>query len=451
MSGPSASVVVPVHGRAGLTRRCLELVLADLPAACEVVVVDDGSRDETPAVLAGFGETIRVVRLEENRGFAAACNAGAEAASGEFLAFLNNDTEPRPGWLGRLLEYAREHPGAAVVGAKLLYPTGVVQHAGIAIGQDGYPHNLYAGFPAEHPAVDRPRRLQAVTGACQLVRRQTFEQVGGFDQGFRNSMEDVDLCLRIGEIGGEVHLCPAAVAVHLESATRGREEKFEASVALYRERWRRRVRRDDLALYAEDGLIEVEYPDGHPLRISVSPLLAAIERSDRHGAELEPLLRRQGRQVEELQREVTRLAAELTDRGAEVELSSFEYEDDVAEVRAEIERSVPAGASVLVLSRGDSDLLRVRDRAARHFPSGADGRYLGHHPADDEEAVELFEGELRKGAEYLVIPAGELWWLRHYGGFAARLEASPSRESHDACTIYRLAPSPARARDEVRP
>ena len=232
MSGAvKATVVVPVHGRAGLTRRCLEQVLADLPPDCEVVVVDDASPDETPQVLADFGKSIRVLRLPENGGYGAACNAGAEGASGDHLVFLNNDTVPEAGWLEALLRHAGENPGAWAVGAKLLYPTGAVQHAGVVFGQDGYPHNLYAGFPADHPAVNRSRRLQAVTGACMLIRRDAFERANGFDPGFHNSMEDVDLCLRIGENGGEVHFCPEAVVTHLESATRG-HEKFEASVSL---------------------------------------------------------------------------------------------------------------------------------------------------------------------------------------------------------------------------
>jgi GT2 family glycosyltransferase len=440
-----ASVVVPVHGRAGLTRRCLERVLAGLPDGCEVVVVDDASADETPRLLEGFGAAIRVLRLEENGGFAAACNAGAEAAAGEHLVFLNNDTEPQTGWLEALLRHAEEHPGAEVVGAKLLYPTGLVQHAGIAFGQDGYPHNLYAGFPADHPAVDRARRLQAVTAACVLVRRGAFERVGGFDARFLNSMEDADLCLRIGEGGGEVHYCPAATVIHLESATRGRVEKFEASVALYRERWRGRVCRDDLALYAEDGLIEVEYPAAHPLRISVSPQLASIERGDGHEDELEPLLRRYGRRVEDLQHEVTRLTAELADRGAEVEPTRLDHEDEVAEVREQVERSVPVGATVLLVSRGDSELLRLAEREARHFPAGPDGRYLGHHPVGDAEAIELLEAARAKGADYLVVPAAESWWLDHYAGFAAHLEERASAERHRACAIYRLEPQPAPA------
>jgi GT2 family glycosyltransferase len=435
-----ASVVVPVYNREGLSRRCLRRVLADLPPACEVVVVDDASTDATPQLLAELGDTVRSLRLERNSGFAAACNAGAAAARGEHLVFLNNDTEPEPGWLGALLDYAAGHPEAEVVGARLLYPVGTVQHAGVAFGQDGYPHNLYAGFPGDHPAVRKARRLQAVTGACMLVRRQSFERLGGFDELYVNSLEDVDFCLRLGEDGGEAHYCPAATVVHLESASRGREDRFEPSVSRYRERWRDRVHRDDLELYSEDGLIEVEYPEAHPLRISVSPLLAGVERNDRHEHELEPQLRAQGRRAADLQRELTRLAAELAERGVEVELPRLSYGEDVSAVREQVERSVPVGTTVLVLSRGDSELLRLGEREARHFPRDGDGRYLGHHPSGDREAIALLEVERSAGADYLVVPSAEGWWLEHYQGFAAHLEACSRADAHESCAIYALEP-----------
>src|SRR6185295_9859186 len=131
-------------------------------------------------------EAVRTLRRDHNGGFAVACNDGAAAARGELLVFLNNDTEPRPGWLDALVEHADAHAEAAAVGAKLLFPDDTVQHAGVVICQDGRPRHLYAGFPADHPAVEKPRAFQAVTAACMLVRRDAFDRAGGFDQDFRN-------------------------------------------------------------------------------------------------------------------------------------------------------------------------------------------------------------------------------------------------------------------------
>jgi GT2 family glycosyltransferase len=467
------SVIVPVHGLAALTARCLDALLPALPADCEAIVVDDASPDATAALLAGYGERIRVVALPANVGFAGACNAGAAAARGSALVFLNNDTEPRPGWLEAMLAYADRHPGADIVGAKLVFPTGVVQHAGVVFGQDGYPHNLYAGFPQERAEVNRSRRLQAVTGACMLVRPAAFEALGGFDDGYLNSLEDVDLCLRAGARGGEVHYCHEAVVVHLESASRGRSDRFERSVALYRERWRDRVRRDDLEIYLEDGLLELEYAPAYPLRVSVSPLLGAL--ADGRRDELEPLLETYARQVSDLLAEVMRLTAiagtgsalpatsaptgaEVDHDGLLAEANRLEaearalqerfidppskvlgYRRLVERVRAAIEETVPGDADVLVVSRGDRELVALgARRSAGHFPQDPEGRYLGHHPRDSEEAIAELERLRAAGASHLVLPATDYWWLDHYRDFATHLRDRYPAADREACTIFEL-------------
>jgi GT2 family glycosyltransferase len=473
----AVSVVVPVHGGAALTRRCLDLVLAELPGDAELLVVDDASPDGTPELLASYGEAIETLRLEENAGFARACNEGAARAHGELLVFLNNDVEPEPGWLDALRRHAESNPRAAAVGAKLLYPNGSVQHAGVVFGQDGYPHHLYAGFPADHPAVERARPLQAVTGACLLVRREAFEAAGGFDPGYLNSLEDVDLCLRIAEAGGEVHYCAEAVLVHLESASRGRSDSFERSVALYRERWRERVRRDDLEVYAADGLLRVEYPASYPVRFEVDPLLAVVDRGREE--EIERLLGGYAGQVSDLLQEVTRLTAERVtadkaaptqpengDAGGELDHEAFlahahrieaeirtlqttagdgrgegsalGYRYEVEGVRDAIAEAAPPGSVVLVVSRGDRELLRLEERTGWHFPQAEDGRYSGHHPADSEEAIAQLEELRGRGAEYLVFPPAAGWWLDHYGRLSAYLDERFERIDDDGCAIFRL-------------
>jgi GT2 family glycosyltransferase len=465
------SIVIPVHDNATLTGRCLEALLPDLPRDCEVIVVDDASSDETPELLRGFGDRIQTLALTENVGFARACNHGAAAARGELLIFLNNDTEPGAGWLEALVSYADRRAGAEVVGAKLLYPTGTVQHAGVVFGQDGYPHNLYAGLPDGHPAVERSRRLQAVTAACMLVRRSSFDRVGGFDAGYENSLEDVDLCLRIGAEGGEVHYCHEAVLVHMESVSRGRRDRFQSSVDLYRRRWRDSVRRDDLSVYAEDGLIEVEYPAAYPLRLSISPLLASVA-GDRE-VEVERLLESYAGQVSDLLAEVMRLtalagsqprrpgraAAMPVDHRAllaethrlEAEARSLQerlavpaeglgYRYMVEQVRAAVAERVPGEATVLVVSRGDRELVDLSDVDAGHFPQDSEGRYLGHHPSDGADALAQLEKLRERGAGYLVLPATSYWWLDHYEELAAHLRDRCVAIELGFCKIYELAP-----------
>ena len=138
---PGVSIVIPVHNKHTITRQCIDAILAQDYAGVdrEIVVVDDGSRDATPALLASYGDKLHVLRGEEAQGFAAACNAGVNAARNDFVVLLNNDTIPLEGWLEALVQFAVNHPSAAVVGAKLLFPNDTVQHAGVSFGIDREP------------------------------------------------------------------------------------------------------------------------------------------------------------------------------------------------------------------------------------------------------------------------------------------------------------------------
>jgi GT2 family glycosyltransferase len=303
------SIVIPVHNRAALTRQCLEAVLASPPedSELEIIVVDDASSDSTAAMLARFGDRVRVVHHELNVGFALACNEGAAAASGEWLVFLNNDTIPQREWLDALHRYASGRRRAGLVGAKLLFPNGRIQHAGVVFARDRSPHHIYAGFPGDHPAVNKSREFQVVTAACALIRRELFEEVGAFDPAFVNGYEDVDLCLRLRRLGYEVHYCHECVVSHLESATRDYLSD-PANFGLFLERWSDVVYQDDFLYYVEDGLIDIAYWDQFPALLSVSPLLAVL---DERATATERLLAERSRQAFEALKENTRLKTEL--------------------------------------------------------------------------------------------------------------------------------------------
>jgi GT2 family glycosyltransferase len=293
------SIIIPVHNNAALTRKCLESVFATLPREiqCEIIVVDDGSTDSTSEILNTYGNRIRVITHSINKGFALSCNDGAAVAGGEYLIFLNNDTIPEPGWLNALVRYADMHPMAAAVGSKLLFPNDTIQHCGIVICEDGEPRHLYAGFPADHPAVNRPRKLKAVTGACILIRPQDFRIVNGFDPAFRNGYEDVDLCLRLGELAREIHCCLESELYHLEAITREPSNGNQIQNRnLYRSRWADRTSSDEIDHYLSDGLLKLEYPPFFPIRFSISPLLATVGGAGRQ-TEADRLIEARSRQV----------------------------------------------------------------------------------------------------------------------------------------------------------
>jgi GT2 family glycosyltransferase len=323
---PRCAVVIPTFNGAHLLRTCLESLFAHPPQRCEmeVIVVDDASRDGTVERFRNHELPMQVVAHEENQGFAISCNDGAAAAGDvDFVVFLNNDTVALPGWLDALVDSLIEDPEVGAVGSKLLFPDGKVQHAGVMISQDRWPRHLYAGFPGDHPAVDRSRLVAAVTGACLMIRRETFEALDGFDTAYVNGYEDVDLCLRLGERGEAIRYCAESVLYHLESVTRwddSQTEHVEHNSMLFAERWHDKIEPDDFAHYLADGLVTVEYGTFFPLRLSVSPLLAAVHRDTGPEDRLEQLLTVRTDQLMQLQSERTRAA--VAHRRDEIELPS---------------------------------------------------------------------------------------------------------------------------------
>ncbi len=252
------SVIIPAWNLWETTAACLK-ALARHDEGASVVVVDNGSADATATELAPlgaalFGPRFRRVRLSENLGFAAGCNAGAREADGDALFFLNNDTQVRAGWLGPLRE-ALARPGAGAVGPLLLYPDGHVQHCGVSFTPLGGVKHLYADFPGGHPAVRRAHPLQAITGAALLLRRADFEDAGGFREEYANGYEDLDLCFTLRRRGLSLSVVPEAVVVHAESRTPGRHARTSANAALFSARWGDVARPDYHRQAAADGYV----------------------------------------------------------------------------------------------------------------------------------------------------------------------------------------------------
>ena len=236
---PHVSIVIPLYNRVLFTAICVR-ALAAMPndlAAVEVLLVDNGSTDGTADFIAALPLPFRAITNAGNEGFARACNRGAREARGDYVLFLNNDTVPQPGWLAALLAAVERTPAPAIVGARLLFPDDTVQHAGIGFNAHGEPAHLAYGFPADDPAATTARAVPAVTGACLLMRRDAFLVGGGFDAGYRNGYEDLDLCCRVRREGGTVWYAADSTLYHFESATAGRYAADEANAVRFRERW----------------------------------------------------------------------------------------------------------------------------------------------------------------------------------------------------------------------
>lgn len=276
-----ASIIIPVFNKLELTRQCLTtLASATTMPEYEVIVVDNASTDGTAEFLTELGGDVQVIRNPENYGFAIACNQGAKAARGEFLLFLNNDTIPTDGWLNALVDEVERHTDVAVVGSKLLYEDGTIQHAGVAFSRIWFsPYHIYKGFPADAPSVNRRREFQCVTAACMLVRREVFESVEGFDEGYRNGFEDVDLCLKIGERGWRIVYQPKSVLYHLESQTPGRKAHEQENSKRLLARWGHKWwLADEDAIYMSDGYAYRTVTEQQELRGRLEPLADPEEK-----------------------------------------------------------------------------------------------------------------------------------------------------------------------------
>jgi GT2 family glycosyltransferase len=211
--------------------RCLVSLSVTAPEL-ELLVVDDASPaaelvDQVALVLPELGGEL--LRKPENSGFSAAVNVGLGRALewGQDAVLVNADLEfTTPGWWEAMRDRTdTEDRPAAVVGAFLTYPNGLIQHAGVAFSllERKFHHRFRFG-PAALPEAHRPTRCP-VTGALQLIRHSTLTQVGLYDQGFRMGLEDVDYCLRVFDAGLECIYEPRARAVHAESVFRGRATK----------------------------------------------------------------------------------------------------------------------------------------------------------------------------------------------------------------------------------
>ena len=223
------SVVMPTCAARGLVRAAIASIRATTAPAVpdgrevEIVVVDNTPPHQAEDRAWLRAQADLVVDMPGAFNWSRFNNQGARSASGEFLLFLNDDVDaPAPGWLEALLEHA-QRPEVGVVGARLLYPDGLVQHAGQYLA-DGHARHAFrfadAAAPGPFGLAMVTREVAAVTGACQMVRAEVFARLGGFDEAHSVVNNDVDFCLRARQAGLAVLYTPHATLTHHELASR---------------------------------------------------------------------------------------------------------------------------------------------------------------------------------------------------------------------------------------
>ena len=255
---PLVSLIVPTRDRPDLLRTCIESLLSRTRyPAFEILVVDNQTTDpEALAYLDGLRRRERVVVLDYDAPFnySAINNWAAARARGSVLGLINNDIEViSPGWLDEMVGQAMR-PDVGAVGAMLYYPDDRIQHAGVILGLGGIANHAYVGEPAGFAGHGGRARvaqaMSAVTGACLIVRKALYEQVGGLDERLQVAFNDIDFCLRLREAGYRNLWTPFAELYHHESASRGsdemgeKRERFLGEIALMQQRWGRLLERD---------------------------------------------------------------------------------------------------------------------------------------------------------------------------------------------------------------
>ena len=219
---PAISIIIPVYNKHDYTFRCLESIARETTdVSYEVIVVDDCSKDCTPEMLRRI-KGVRAVRNQKNLGFIGSCNAGAEAARGEYLLMLNNDTQVCSRWASELLETFHLRPNAGLVGAKLVYPDGRLQEAGGIVWRDGRAWNFGKLDDPRKPEFNYLRQADYCSGAGLMISRELFFAIGAFDRHFAPAYyEDVDLAFRVRQSGREVWYQPRSVVIHFEGISCG--------------------------------------------------------------------------------------------------------------------------------------------------------------------------------------------------------------------------------------
>ncbi|MET0164346.1 MAG: glycosyltransferase family 2 protein [Vicinamibacterales bacterium] len=278
---PHVTIIIPTKDRTELLSTCVtSIVSRSTYGQFDVLIVDNGSNEpESHAYFERVQQDpcISVLRIDGPFNFSRINNQAAARARGSLLCFLNNDTEViSPDWLEEMVGLA-VRDGVGAVGAMLYYPSNTMQHAGVVLGLGGiasHPHRgERRGMPGNYGRAALTQTMSAVTAACMVLRKDTFEAVGGFDETLAVAYNDVDLCLRLGARGFRNVWTPYAELYHFESVSRGDDlhganlPRFLAESQAMRDRWQGQLDADpyynpNLSLTRAD--LWFAYPPRHP-------------------------------------------------------------------------------------------------------------------------------------------------------------------------------------------
>ena len=257
-SPPLVSIIIPTRNCLELLRTCIESIYETTENELyEIIVMDNGS-DETD-ILEYFDflckdKKIKIIRDNAEFNFSRLNNLGVESSKGELILLLNNDVQAiHKGWLTEMISIAIRG-SVGCVGAKLYYPDGTIQHAGVILGLGGFAAHSHRGIDGNSNGyfnrLNVRQNMSAVTAACLMVKKSIYEAIGGLDEKFAVAYNDVDFCLRVDQAGFKNVFTPYARLIHHESKSRGRDtskknaKRFDKEKDLLRMRWGKKLNDD---------------------------------------------------------------------------------------------------------------------------------------------------------------------------------------------------------------
>lgn len=266
------SIIIVVHNNIEYTKQCIESIERQLSNfVYEIIVVNNASTDSTIDYLARNKEKLVCIHNFTNESFAKANNQAAKIAKGKYLIFLNNDTVVYQNWLDSLYHTFEKNEDIAIQGARLVYPDSTIQHCGIVWGKVkddlNLHYHIYLKANEHDKHVNKAREFQMLTGAMLAVRKNVFDEIGGFDEKYHFGHEDLDLCLEARQRGYKVWYNPLFAAYHFESITKKTNgiENYERFITnpdsfdaknhkYFLSKWENILEIDADKYYEEDGL-----------------------------------------------------------------------------------------------------------------------------------------------------------------------------------------------------
>lgn len=251
---PEVSIIIPVYNQFHYTYNCIKSIIAHTEnVTYEVILADDCSTDVTKDI-DQVVENIVIARTPENMRFLRNCNNAAKQARGEYIFFLNNDTQVQENWLGTLVDLMGSDEKIGMCGSMLLYPNGALQEAGGIVWKDASAWNFGHLHGPMEPEFNYVKEVDYISGAAILIRKNLWKEIGGFDDRFAPAYyEDTDLAFEVRKHGYKVVYQPLSKVVHFEGISNGtdtssgQKEYQIVNEKKFRDKWKDVLNRDQFA------------------------------------------------------------------------------------------------------------------------------------------------------------------------------------------------------------